>query len=266
MAAADLADDAQIAKSGTGFMSTDTRKALQIVSYVAGAVAAVAGIAAVGAAAAGAVGATAEAAEAAENGAWLEQVQDAADFEDTEIGEAYVDESSEGVDPKRLALVEGEQDDLMIHPGEKITDSLLPPQEGDNAASDVASEVLDGPHGGAVKPAPVSQVGSRTIPMRANVARSMLGGSNLSESDPVVFGKDPALQVATQAAEDSDDELADLLTDSKSLGKSPPASASVGNWLEEPETGLSESDTPDEIDIFLERDDNFSFMRFPPEW
>ena len=132
VAASDLADDAQIAKSGTGFMSADTRKALQIVTYVAGAVAAVAGIAAVGAAAAGAVGATADAAEAAANSAWLEQVQDEADFADTEIGESYVDDTSdsEGVDPRRLALVEGDQDDIMIHPGEKITDSVLPPAGG----------------------------------------------------------------------------------------------------------------------------------------
>ena len=269
VAATDLADDAQIAKSGTGFMSADTRKALQIVTYVAGAVAAVAGIAAVGAAAAGAVGATADAAEAAANSSWLEQVQDEADFVDTEIGESYVDDTSDsGVDPRRIALVEGDQDDIMIHPGEKITDSVNLPAEGDDAgsASDVANAVLDGPHGEPVEPAPVSQVGSRSIPIRANVTRGMLGGSNLSESDPVVFGNDPGLKVATQAAEDSDEEIADSLGTARSVGNSPPASASLGNWLEEPETGLSESGTPDEIDIFLERDDNFSFMRFPPEW
>ena len=226
VAATDLADDAQIAKTGTGFMSADTRKALQIVTYVAGAVAAVAGIAAVGAAAAGAVGATADAAAAAANSSWLEQVQDAADFADTEIGSSYADETSDldGVDPRRFALVEGDQDDIMIHPGEKITSSVHLPAEGDDAASDVASAVLDGPNGEPVEPAPVSQVGSRSIPIRANVARGVLGGGNLSESDPVVFGNDPGLKVATQAAEDSDEEIADSLGTARSVGKSPPAS------------------------------------------
>ena len=58
----------------------------------------------------------------------------------------------------------------------------------------------------------------------------------------------------------------DSLGTARSLGKSPPASAALGNWLDELEAGLSDAGPTDEIGRFLVRDDNYAFMRFPPEW
>lgn len=261
VAAADLADDDQQARTGKGFMSADTRKDLQYLTYAAGALGAIAGVASIGAVALEGAGVAAEATVG--SASWLDEIQDAADFADTEIQSSYVDEASDfdGAEPKRFALVEGDQDDIMIHPGERITSSVEGPAEGDDAAS---TAVLDGPTGGPAEPAPISQVGSRPVPIRSDFVRSVLGSEDMSSADSVVLGNDRGLSAATRAMEDSDEELVGSLDNARSLGTSPPATASLGNWFAEADHGLS-AETPwdDEIDSFLDRDENMTFMQFP---
>lgn len=266
VAATDLADDEQQARTGTGFLSANTRKDLQYLTYAAGALGAIAGVASIGAVVLEGAGAAAQATVG--SASWLEEIQDAADFAyDSQIDESYLEDASgsdlQGVNPKRFALVDGEQDDIMIHPGERITSSVELPAEGDDAAS---TAVLDGPTGGPAEPAPISQTGSRPIPSRSDFLRSVLGSDYMDSSDSAVLGDDRGLSAATRVAENADEGTASSFgaDAARSLGTSPPPTAALGNWTAEADNGLSAGTRwDDEIDSFLDRDENITFLRFP---
>jgi RHS repeat-associated protein len=253
------ADDIDDAVSGKHFLSKDQRSALGTAQLAAGAVATVAGLVAVGASAAGAI------AEGA--------TQDAADFLRDPDDETDVTNAPS----KRNALVYGEQDDTMLYPGEKIAqdpllsnveDSAVTPSYASNDARSSIDSILDGVSGRAAEPRPVTPSVSRSIPIQRNVLRTWLGSRDLNATDSAVITTDRGLTAALNTNEAARQSLfgslgADV---ARSTGTSPTLTAMNGNWdAEAASNAMLNRGESDSIDAMLNRDDNYTFMQFPPQ-
>jgi hypothetical protein len=245
-----VADDVDDAVSGKHFLSKDQRSALGMVQAAAGIVATVTGIGAV----VGAAGAVAE---------------DAA--QDTAAFLADPDEPDPiNVASKRHALVEGEQD-IMLYPGETIPqDPLLSNVEASavpNDARSASDSVLDGFSGRAAEPRPVTPSASRSIPIQRNVLRTWLGSRDLTATDSSVITNDRGLTAALNTDEAARQSLVGSLRAdvAPSTGTSPTLTAMSGNWdAEAASNAMLNRGEADAIATLLNRDDNFTFMMFPP--
>src|SRR5262249_37756914 len=182
------ADDIDDAVSGKHFLTNDQRTALGTVQTVAGAVAAVSGLATIGATAAGA----GEIAETA--------TQDASNdvFYPDSRGPVYRpldpewDPDSPMYDPKRSALIEGENNDLTppsryaLIEGEE--DSVLNSQ--------------------AAKPPRVTPEVSRPIPIQQTALKTVVGSNQMNASDSTILKIDKGLTASLRSNEAASDSEA----------------------------------------------------------
>jgi RHS repeat-associated protein len=251
------ADDIDDAVSGKHFLSNDQRSALGMVQLAAGVVATVTGLAA----GASAAGAAAEGAESA--------TQDAADF---------LADPNDETDPinKRNALVEGEQDDIYLYlgPGESIPEDPLLSNVGDSPVtmSSISKQpidgVLDGVSGRAAEPQPVTPSADRQIPIQSTVLRSVTGSRDLTATDSAVIGSDRGLTTALKTGQAAQRSLSGSLgaAVARATGTSPTLTAMNGNWgAEAASNAMLNRGASDLIDAMLTRDDNYTFMQFPPQ-
>jgi len=214
------ADDIDDAVSGKHFLSNDQRSALGTVQLAAGAVATVTGLAAVGASAAGAI---------AEGAA-----QDAADF----LADPDDVTDVTGAASKRNALVEGEQSDRYLRPGETIgpdpelsnTGSPVSVSYVSNGAKSGIDSMLDGVSGSAAEPPPVTPSASRPIPPQLTVLQKWLGTRALTETDKAVFGTDPELTACLNAQQKAESLSSSLGAGVVRSTGSPTLTAMNGNW------------------------------------
>jgi RHS repeat-associated protein len=246
------ADDIDDAVSGKHFLSTDQRSALGMVQMAAGVVATVTGIVA----AVGAAGAVAE-----------DAAQDAADFlrdpDEPDVPNAA---------SKRYALVEGEEPDYTyLRPGEEIPpDPALSNETSDVTVSYVSKDapssidsVVDGVSGRTAEPPPVTPSASRPIPIQRPVLRTWLGSRDLTATDSAVITSDRGLTASLNTDEEAfQSRIASLVP--RATGTSPTLDATNGNWgVEAARTGMLNRGESNSIDAMLNRDDNYTFMRFP---
>jgi RHS repeat-associated protein len=238
------ADDIDDAVSGKHFLSKDQRSALGTVQLAAGAVATVTGLVAVGASAAGAIAQGAESA-----------TQDAADF----LADPNDETDPTNVASKRYALVEGEQDDIYLKPGEKIgPDSLLSNKEdsavsasyiSNNAASDSTDSLVDG-SAPPPEPRPVTPTASRSIPIQRNVLQRWLGSRDLTATDRAFITSDRRLTAALNTNEETDQYFYRSVI--ARLTGYPTFTAMNGNWAVEAASNAYPEEAS--IDAMLNRD------------
>jgi hypothetical protein len=125
--------------------------------------------------------------------------------------------------------------------------------------------VLDGVSGRAAEPQPVTPSADRQIPIQSTVLRSVTGSRDLTATDSAVIGSDRGLTTALKTGQAAQRSLSGSLgTDVvRSTGTSPTLTAMNGNWGAEAASNANPGQWEASIDAMLNRDDNYTFMRFP---
>jgi hypothetical protein len=235
------ADDIDDAVSRKHFLSNDQRSALGTVELAAGVVAAATGLVFAGASAAGAI---AEGAESATQDA-------AAIFQDPKVSDVESSWSSEDPMP-------GET----IFQDPKVSDVESSWSSTDDQSSN--DNLVDGVSGRAAEPQPVTPSASRPIPIQRPVLRTVLGSGDLNATDSAVITSDRGLTASLNTDEAAfQSRIASLVP--RATGTYPILTAMNGNWdVEAALNAMLNRGQAKLIATLLNRDDNFTFMQFPP--
>jgi hypothetical protein len=113
----------------------------------------------------------------------------------------------------------------------------------------------------------VTPSASRSIPIQRNVLRTWLGSRDLNATDSAVITGDRGLTAALNTNEAARQSLVGSLGAdvAPSTGTSPTLTAMNGNWdAEAASNAMLNRGESNSIDAMLNRDDNYTFMRFPP--
>ena len=223
---------------------------------VAGAVAAVSGIAAV-------------AATGAATGAVVEDsVQEASDF--------FPDTTD--ANPNRNALVEGENDDFVVHanpptnnPGAGATNAndvgvndASTSETGESGVSDDESSTesfVGGLSSHASEPPAPDPTTSEPISIEQNVLNKVVGEDNLPPTDRAVFNSNRQVTVPINTEEEVDEAASvQYRGRAQSVGGMPSLRAVNGNWIRSADLFGLDEHTAENVSV-LNWDDFFAFMR-----
>ncbi len=164
---------------------------------------------------------------------------------------------------------------LYLRPGEKIPPdpslsnveeaSDVTPSYNPNDARSGIDSTLDGVSGRAAGPRPVTRSTSRPILPQRTVLPKWLGTRDLTATDRAVLSTDRGLTASLNAQEEAESLSSSLGAGVARWTGSPTLTAMDGNWDAEAAINPTLNRYDNSIDAMLNRDDNYTFMQFPPQ-